>query len=330
MKDRDPIPNDEQRAVEWLKSQAIPIDTTTPREDYSDLFPLQEILGDARVVGLGEATHGTKEFFDGKHRLIRFLIEKMDFDAVMFEIPKGRAERVDKYIKGENFEGEVTDGLYYEIWKTEETLALIDWLKEYNKTSSQQVSFYGCDVDKGQEVTDDQRDEEMALNVLAHLVNNPNSKVALWSHNGHIRDEDSGPYKSQGATLREGLRNQYFSVGMLTGQGSLLAHEGNWQSYSQDRKVISFNSVAKNNSYEKIFSDTGLPLAFFDTRDARRDDSLRALHDSSRTMWWAGAFYDAQDTNTTETSLVDIFDGILWVAETTAATPLSNELDRVN
>jgi hypothetical protein len=59
----------------WLRENAIPFDTTDPNSDFEDLMPLKELIGDARIVALGEATHGTHEFFQLKHRMLRFLVE---------------------------------------------------------------------------------------------------------------------------------------------------------------------------------------------------------------------------------------------------------------
>jgi hypothetical protein len=54
----------------WLRENAIPFDTTEPGSDFADLMPLKEIIGDARIVALGEATHGTHEFFQMKRLIL--------------------------------------------------------------------------------------------------------------------------------------------------------------------------------------------------------------------------------------------------------------------
>ena len=72
--------------VLYLKENAVPIVDVDPhRKDVSDLMPLKKMIGDARVVMLGEQTHREAEAFYGKLRLIRFLHEEMDFDVVSFE-----------------------------------------------------------------------------------------------------------------------------------------------------------------------------------------------------------------------------------------------------
>ena len=61
----------------WLRENAIPFNTTEPGSGFDDLMPLKEIIGDARIVALGEATHGTREFFQMKHRMLEFLVKEM-------------------------------------------------------------------------------------------------------------------------------------------------------------------------------------------------------------------------------------------------------------
>ena len=54
--------------VDWIRASAIPLATVEAGNGFSDLEPLRRIIGDARIVSLGEATHGTREFFQLKHR----------------------------------------------------------------------------------------------------------------------------------------------------------------------------------------------------------------------------------------------------------------------
>src|SRR5215467_12689413 len=72
-------------ALSWIKQQALVLKTTEPQAPLDDLQPLQRIVGHASIVGLGEATHGSHEFFTMKQRLLEFLVEKMGFTMFAME-----------------------------------------------------------------------------------------------------------------------------------------------------------------------------------------------------------------------------------------------------
>src|SRR5512143_437572 len=61
--------------VRWLIANAVPFETAEPNSSFEDLMPLKQTVGDARIVALGEATHGTHEFFQMKHRMLQFLVQ---------------------------------------------------------------------------------------------------------------------------------------------------------------------------------------------------------------------------------------------------------------
>jgi erythromycin esterase len=72
--------------VDWLKKHAVPLRTLDPAdEDFADLEPLRKIIGDARIVQLGEQSHGDGATFHAKARLIKFLHQKMGFSVFAIE-----------------------------------------------------------------------------------------------------------------------------------------------------------------------------------------------------------------------------------------------------
>jgi hypothetical protein len=72
--------------VAWLQKEAIRVRTVDPAdEDFRDLEPLKKMIGDARIVMLGEISHGDGTTMLAKSRLVRFLHQQMDFDVLVFE-----------------------------------------------------------------------------------------------------------------------------------------------------------------------------------------------------------------------------------------------------
>ena len=72
--------------IAWLNAHAPVLRSIDIADDnFADLEPFAKAVGDARIVMLGEATHGDGTTFVGKSRLVRFLHERMGFDVLAFE-----------------------------------------------------------------------------------------------------------------------------------------------------------------------------------------------------------------------------------------------------
>jgi len=69
----------DREITNWLRTHAIRLQTVDPMSDLGDLQALAPVIGDARIAGAGEATHGTREHFLYKHRLLRFLVTQKGF-----------------------------------------------------------------------------------------------------------------------------------------------------------------------------------------------------------------------------------------------------------
>ncbi|HEX2223479.1 MAG TPA: erythromycin esterase family protein [Thermoanaerobaculia bacterium] len=131
----------------WLRSRVIPFDTPVAGSGFADLQPLKPVIGDARIVSLGEATHGTREFFQMKHRLLEFLVEERGFTHFSIEAGVPEAARINDYVlTGEGDPGELLEGLRYVPWKTQEVLDLILWMRAYNASGRGPVQFTGFDM----------------------------------------------------------------------------------------------------------------------------------------------------------------------------------------
>jgi erythromycin esterase len=127
---------------------------SSPLENSNDLDPLLERIGDARFVLLGEASHGTHEYYLWRARISRRLIEEKGFDFIAVEGDWPDCYRVNQYIRGERAEmtaEEVLRGFSRWptwMWANWEIVALSEWLRSHNEArpSEEQVGFYGLDV----------------------------------------------------------------------------------------------------------------------------------------------------------------------------------------
>ncbi|MBP2472194.1 erythromycin esterase [Crossiella equi] len=142
-------PTSEQaEVISWMAEHAIPLRSAEPGEGVADLAPLATALAGVQVVGLGEATHGTREFFTLKHRLVEFLVTKLGFTVFAIEAGWSNCRAVDDYVvHGAGSASEALNRLGYWTWDTDEVLTLIEWLREHNSALpvEQRVRFRGID-----------------------------------------------------------------------------------------------------------------------------------------------------------------------------------------
>jgi erythromycin esterase len=105
----------------WLAQRAIPFDTVEPDGGHGDLQAVRAMVGAARVVSLGEATHGTAEFFKMKHRLLRLLVEEEGFTAFGIEASFPDTEAINEFVlTGRGDARRALAGQGFWTWTTEE------------------------------------------------------------------------------------------------------------------------------------------------------------------------------------------------------------------
>jgi erythromycin esterase len=113
----------------------IPIKTLSPDSNFSDLMPLIEIFKGKKVIGAGEATHGTEEFAQIKHRLFKFLVLNMKVKTLAIEMSYSNCLELNEYIVNDRLRStkdELYDNMSYSIFQTDECLSLFEWMHNYN------------------------------------------------------------------------------------------------------------------------------------------------------------------------------------------------------
>lgn len=119
------------------------------RIEDAALDSLLERIGDARVVLLGEATHGTSEFYRMRTRITQELILRRGFRAIAIEGDWPDAAAIDRYVRGKPAHPRPwTPFTRFPtwMWRNTETHHLIEWLRTYNAASARDVSFSGLDL----------------------------------------------------------------------------------------------------------------------------------------------------------------------------------------
>jgi erythromycin esterase-like protein/predicted phosphoribosyltransferase len=127
------------------------IELTGGTRDYDSLIAA---IGDARVVMIGEATHGTHEFYYERALITRRLIEEKGFAGVAVEADWPDAYRVNRYVRGAGTDEEAVEALGdFErfpmwMWRNADVLDFVGWLRAYNDTqpAERRAGFYGLDL----------------------------------------------------------------------------------------------------------------------------------------------------------------------------------------
>src|SRR5690349_18191655 len=91
-------PGDANAVKQWLTAHAIRVKTVEAEHGLDDLKPLKAVLKDVRVMGLGEGTHGSREFFQFKHRMLEFLAKEMGFTVFAIEASYPACWNINDYV----------------------------------------------------------------------------------------------------------------------------------------------------------------------------------------------------------------------------------------
>ena len=122
---------------------------------FRTLQPLIESIGDAKYVLLGEASHGTSEFYTLRAELTKRLIKEKGFSVIAVEGDWPSCQNINKYIKNIGSTNkdinQVLEGFNRWptwMWANEEISELVEWLKSFNQQSERtnKIGFYGLDV----------------------------------------------------------------------------------------------------------------------------------------------------------------------------------------
>lgn len=136
---------DKQKA--WLKKNIHILKTTNPDEtDNTDLEILDDLVGDTQVVALGEITHGAKEVFELKNRMIRYLVQNRGYDVFSMEEnePECYAINQNVLVNGEDNIEEQMKRYFIWPWQTKQVEAMLKWMKNY-KQGGGKIQFTGFD-----------------------------------------------------------------------------------------------------------------------------------------------------------------------------------------
>jgi erythromycin esterase-like protein len=140
----------ESRTLDVIRRYAHPL-----TGDAHDFEPVLHRVGDAHLVLIGEASHGTDEFYRVRAEITKRLIREKGFTAVAVEADWPDAFRINRYVRGRGADAEASDALGgFErfpqwMWRNADVLDFVGWLRAYNDAVTLprlKAGFYGLDV----------------------------------------------------------------------------------------------------------------------------------------------------------------------------------------
>src|SRR5436190_2534189 len=138
------------RHLDLIRQSAHPLWNTADAFD-----PLLEAIGRSRFVLIGEASHGTHEFYSMRAQITRQLIETRGFTAVIVEADWPDAYRVNRFVRGFHDDEDAEQALSgfkrfpQWMWRNSDVLDFVAWLRAYNDSLASgrpQTGFYGMDL----------------------------------------------------------------------------------------------------------------------------------------------------------------------------------------
>ena len=122
-----------QRAVDWLRDRSIAVPPVAAIDAQTPMAPFDELAGRVRVIGLGEATHGSRELADLRLALTERLVEKHGYRIIALEQSGARLRGLLPYVNGEVPMSPAVSGLLNRGWIGRRAVAeLVEWSRRWN------------------------------------------------------------------------------------------------------------------------------------------------------------------------------------------------------
>lgn len=236
----------------WVETTAVELTTVNPEEPMNDLSSLSSVIGDTRIVSLGEATHATRENFLMKHRLLRYLVEEEGFRVFLLEVNLPETLDINHYVlTGEGNPEELLEGIYYWVWNTREILDMINWIREYNiGHADDPVYFMGFDIQFPRAAAQDILDY-VAVNIPESLNTYESVFDCIGASTPGVRGNPTSNCKNQIELLKEEFLIQTTGLEQ-TIEGQVILHSFDFiiSSISYD-----INDMMSDNIRDRLMSE---------------------------------------------------------------------------
>lgn len=147
-----------QGLVTTLDQELQPL-SVDPIAWTDDELQFLDELSSKRIIGLGEATHGTSEFFEAKHRILKYMVEHHGFRVFAIEADFAESVFINNAVMSSNkaqIEALMKGVMHFWTWKTDEVRDMLYWMCDYNvgKADHEKVQYWGIDCQSTRDHTD--------------------------------------------------------------------------------------------------------------------------------------------------------------------------------
>ena len=139
----------QNKMADALKESLVEIDSNAQMGYTMNLELFKRVSLDNKIIALGEATHGTKDFVDFRLSVIKNLVGELGYKAIVTESDFSSTLAIDNYIVlGKGNLRQCLQEMGYWMWNNPDFMKTVEWLKEYNasKELKDRVHVYGCDM----------------------------------------------------------------------------------------------------------------------------------------------------------------------------------------
>jgi erythromycin esterase-like protein len=333
----DSTPSDELQT--WISGNAVTVRSIDASDDdFTDLEPLGRAIGSARVVQLGEPSHGAGSAFAAKARIAKFLHQRLGFDVLIWESGLYDVALAQAGMRSADDGVTAASRGIFTLWSAaSEVRPLFEYIKA-SQATLRPIEMAGFDM----QVTADGTRERYAqdLRAFAGALRNPvlrtqcvsltdqaiaarerlfSSKLLVWAHNVHVMNAyyapgfhevhlelHPGDMKPTGVFLREWLGDKVYILGITAFQGQ--------EGFAVGGPT---NPIppAPDGSFEARLHTLGYPYAFVDFRASQRDrqNPMRAPQ----------TIRIPKFENNTIPDVGHVYDGIFFIDRMSPATKLS-------
>ena len=135
--------------INWLNRHIYPLSSVSIQPNRKDMAGIGKLCADAKVVGIGEPTHGTHEAWQFKLRLLEYLVTQKGFNTIALEEVIPTCDQMNDLLNTQS--PAIKDSLlampFYKLWKTSEMNDLFTWINQYNLNHPKKVKLIGVDME---------------------------------------------------------------------------------------------------------------------------------------------------------------------------------------